>query len=271
MYEAPETIEWDPHFVYPIHHAEHAKLDTKQRLAIQHFAEMAKRLVKKRDHFRSRLASLPRSAFGVRFQPDAEMQDEIFDQVHSFFSHLYDTLSALASVHGRIKVFTQDPSIKGVEAFLDWWSTGLPFLNQPESARVLRVGRDFRTVLAHPQQKAVFDWSTRSLVDVATIVIVLHGEQSSKGNVPEGATRMISDPTRWIFESPSMDSVIGALLTLTSLTFHTMPGTFPLPEGEERCTVEADGFGSAYLPRLAEQVRAAGMADPTVAHLLADS
>lgn len=261
-------IRWDPDFVYPIHHAEHARLDPKQRLAVQHYTEMVKRLVGKRDAYFDQVDGIPPSALGIRLRPDAATQDRLFDLSHSFFAHLYDTLSALASIHGRVKIFQTSPSIKGVEAFLEWWNKDLGYLQSGDSHDVLLSARNFRTVLAHPQQKAVFDWGTHGFQDSGTIAVVLFGEQSSKGNVPEGAARHPDDASRWYFQAPDMNLVLAALQRLTSITFHTMVGQFPLSPEEETCTWEADGFGSSFWPRLAEQIRAAARLDVGTRHLV---
>lgn len=262
----PEAIKWS-NFVYPIHHAEHAKLDRKQRQAVQHYAEMAQRLVKKRDQYRSRVASIPRSGLGVSLRPDAEMQEDLFELTHAFFEHLYSTLGALASVHGRIKVFGVDPPISSVEKFLAWWSTRSSFWKQEESVSLLLQARNFRTLLAHPQQQVVFNWGTRTLMDLWTVVVVLDGEASSAGRIPTGAVPDALDQSKWEFQAPNMSDVLDALLTLTSMTFHVMPATFPLPLDEETCTWEADGFGSAPAIALEKLIEKAASQDPSAFHV----
>ncbi len=251
----PENIAWSS-FAYPIHHAEHAKLDGKQRQAIQHYAEMVRRLLKRRDEYRLRVERIPITGLGIEMHPDVETQDELFDLTQSFFEHTYSTLGGLASVHGRIKVFGEDPPISSVEKFLGWWSNLPSFLNQEKALSLLCEARDFRTILAHPQQQVVFDWGTATLPGAESVVIVLHGEASSKGNVPSGAESVAGqlNPRSWWFQSPSMNDVLGALLTLTSMTFHLMPAKFLLQPEEETCTWEADGFGSAPGIALQKQV-----------------
>ena len=263
----PEDIEWS-NFVYPIHHAEHAKLDRKQRQGIQHYAEMVQRLIKKRDHYRALVDKIPRTGLGVPLHPDGETQDELFELTHSFYEHLYSTLGGLASVHGRIKVFGVDPPISSVEKFLGWWSIQSSFWKQEESVSLLRQARDFRAILAHPQQQVVFNWGTIALIETKNVVVVLHGGASSKGNFPSGASSDALDPMKWWFQSPSMDNVLDALLTLTSITFHIMPGKFPLQPEEETCTWEADGFGSAPAIALQKVITEAAARDPSVSHLL---
>lgn len=261
-----EAITWSS-FVYPIHHAEHAKLDRKQRQAVQHYAEMVQRLVKKRDQYRSRVASIPRSGLGISLQPNAEVQEDLFEITHAFFEHLYSTLGALASVHGRIKIFGVDPPISSVEKFIAWWSARSSFWKQEESVSLLLQARNFRTLLAHPQQQVVFNWGTRTLVDLRTVAVVLHGEASSKGGIPTGAVPASIDQSEWVFQAPNMSDVLDALLTLTSVTFHGMAGAFPLPLEEETCTWEADGFGSAPAIALQELIAEAAGQDPSALHV----
>jgi hypothetical protein len=269
MLVEPELIKWNPHFVYPIHHAEHARLDSKQRQAVQHYAEMAQRLIKKRDQYRIRVADIPRSSFGVHLHPSPEVQDELFELTHAFFEHAYATIGALASVHGRVKVFGVDPPIGSVEKFLEWWQKQHQFLKQEESLAILLGARNFRTVLAHPQQHTVFDWGTRSTPE-ATVKVVLHGERSSTGKLPVGAATDSADADRWEFEAPDMSEVLFGLMILTSVTFHVMPGTFPLEEGESTCTWEADGLGSSYWIALDKQIADLAWSDPALAHLRKD-
>jgi hypothetical protein len=263
----PEDIRWDPHFVYPIHHAEHARLDAKQRQSVQHFAEMAQRLVRKRDQYRARVLGIPRTGLGLRAHPTPELQDELFEMTHAFFEHLYATLGALASVHGRVKIFNVDPPISSVERFLAWWATQGAFFKQEESLEILVRARNFRNLIAHPQQNVVFDWGTHAIAE-DNVKIVLHGEVSSAGNVPTGAARDGSHPRLWIFEAPSLDEVVFGLMILTSITFHLMPGTFPLEDGESTCTWEAEGLGSAYWIALQERIAQSARSDPSVAHLV---
>lgn len=260
-----ETITWSS-FVYPIHHAEHAKLDRKQRQAVRHYAEMVQRLVKKRDQYRSRVASIPRSGLGISLQPNAEMQEDLFEIAHGFFEHLYSTLGALASVHGRIKVFGVDPPISSVEKFLAWWASRPNFWKQEQAVSLLLEARNFRTLLAHPQQQVVFDWGTRTLVEMRTVAVVLHGEASSKGAIPTGAVLDSIDQSEWVFQAPDMSVVLDALLTLTSVTFHRMAGAFPLTSEEETCTWEADGFGSAPAIALQKLIAEAVGQDPVAPH-----
>jgi len=250
----PADIEWS-NFGYAIHHAEHSKLDGKQRQAVQHYTEMTQRLIKKRDHYQARVAAIPRSGLGISLRLDPVMQDEFYELTQSFFEHAYSTVSALASVHGRVKIFSKDDvPIKSVERYLDWWSKQPSFLNQEASVEILLQSRDFRTILSHPQQIAVFNWGTLADRQENTVRIVLHGEVSSMGSIPVGSSAEPGNSARWFFEAPSMNRFLWALLNLTSLMFHAMPGTFPLDPEDEICTWEADGFGSAPAIALAKLV-----------------
>lgn len=246
----PEEVVWS-NFVYPIHHAEHAKLNQKQRQAVLHYQECAKRLLRRRDEYRATVAALPRSAFGVELTPSDSDREELFDKTQLFFAQSYTALGALASVHGRIRVFETDPPISGVEKFLTWWTTLGAFLWKEDSLAILKQARDFRTVLEHPQQIAVYNWRTHTYHGDRTVYVVLHGEVSSSGKGPEGSN-LDEDRVGWSFHAPNMDMVVWALLNLTSLTFHAMAGRYPLPEDESTCTWEADGFGSAPFVKLEE-------------------
>lgn len=228
---------------YATHNADHVKLNPAQRLSVQHLREQLSRLLRKRDAYAAFVRSARDSPLGLGKQPTTDEQEIAYELTQGFFEQVYATLSALASVHGRIRLHLAqtEPPINSNDKFLTWWETvGSNGWLSPQ-VETLRAARDFRTVFMHPQMWPVFDWATVSLQD--DIRVVLHGAESSKGNVPVGVVRVAST-AHWEFFAPDMDEVLQAFEQLCHATFGPIFTWYPVDEGAVACTWEPDGIGS---------------------------
>ncbi|WP_152926161.1 hypothetical protein [Microbacterium sp. GCS4] len=239
---------------YATHNADHVRLNPAQRLAVQHLREQLRRLLRKRNAYASFIRAAANSPMGLGKQPTPDEQDVAYELTQGFFEQVYATLSALASVHGRIRVHLaqSEPPINSNDKFLTWWeSVGAEgWLSSP--LETLRASRDFRTVFMHPQMWPVFDWGTLSTGD--DIRVVLHGAQSSKGNIPPGSTRA-TQPAYWEFFAPDMDEVLGAFEQLCHATFGPMFTWYPQDEHATACVWEPDGIGSTIGDAAAKALR----------------
>lgn len=245
---------------YATHNADHVKLNPAQRLAVQHLREQLGRLLRKRDAHASFVRSAGDTPMGLRKQPTSGQQDIAYELTQGFFEQVYATLSALASVHGRIRVHLaeKEPPINSNDKFLNWWETvGKNGWLSPE-INTLRAARDFRTVFMHPQMWPVFDWATVSSHD--DIRVVLHGAESSQGNVPVGAARA-AHSAGWEFFAPDMDEVLEAFEQLCQATFGPIFTWYPHDEDATPCTWEPDGVGSSIGDVAAKALRQSFSAD----------
>lgn len=243
-----------PRLNYATHNADHVKLNPAQRLAVQHLREQLRRLLRKRDAYASFIRSAESSPMGLGKQPTLDQQDIAYELTQGFFEQVYATLSALASVHGRIRVHLAqtEPPINSNDKFLTWWETvgSEGWLSSP--LETLRASRDFRTVFMHPQMWPVFDWGTVSSGD--DIRVVLHGAESSKGNIPPGASRATHN-AYWEFFAPDMDEVLEAFEHLCHATFGPIFTWYPQDEHATPCTWEPDGIGSTIGDAAAKALR----------------
>lgn len=228
---------------YATHNADHVELNPAQRLAVQHLREQLARLLRKREAYASFIRSARTSPMGLGKQPTPDEQDIAYELTQGFFEQVYATLSALASVHGRIRLHLAqtEPPIKSNDKFLNWWETVGSNGWLSTQIDTLRAARDFRTVFMHPQMWPVFDWGTVSSRD--DIRVLLHGAESSRGNIPDGASRA-ADPSNWAFFAPDMDEVLEAFEQLCHATFGPIFTWYPQDERAVPCTWEPDGAGS---------------------------
>lgn len=228
---------------YATHNADHVELNPAQRLAVQHLREQLRRLVRKRDAYAAFIRSADDSPMGLTKQPTPDQQDSAYELNQGFFEQVYATLSALASVHGRIRLHLADtePPINSNDKFLDWWENVGQDGWLSLSISAIRAARDFRTVFMHPQMWAVFDWGTFGTHD--DVRVVLHGAESSRGNIPPGATR-VADTANWEFYAPDMNEVLEAFEQLLQATFGLIFTWYPEAESASPCTWEPDGIGS---------------------------
>lgn len=197
---------------------------------------------------------------GFGKKPTSQQQDVAYELTQSFFEQAYATLSALASVHGRIRVHVDqpEPPIKSNDKFLAWWRNGRMGESLASSLDTLCASRDFRTVFMHPQMWPVFDWGTASVGE--DLRVVLHGAESSKGNTPPGASRAARSG-HWEFVAPDMDAVLEAFEQLCDATFGPIFTWHPEDERATPCTWEPDGIGSTIGDRAAEVLREAVSSD----------
>lgn len=252
VYSVPRHEVAKEHFNYPIHHAEHARLNKGQRLAVQHYGESVYRLVRKRDAYRRLIESMPISPLGTHRIVTADGQHEVFDATQSYFDQLYTTLSALASVQHRCgHVWApRVPPTRSVEKYIGWWADHSEFMFQDEVIPALEAARDYRTLTVHSQQKPVFDWRTLGYgPPTHAIGIVLFGQVSSSGNPPDGAFLLEEVDTQWEMPAPNMDDSLWAMLILSGMVFHILAGTIPIDDGidcswsdMERERARAEGF-----------------------------
>lgn len=256
---------------YATHNADHIYLNPAQRLAVQHLREQLNRLLRKRDAYLAFIDSVDDSPMGLGKKPNAHQQDIAYELTQSFFDQVYATLSALASVHGRIRLYPdlQEAPINSNERFLEWWDkvNAGGFLDGP--LELLAAARDFRTVFVHPAQWPLFDWKTHGTPD--HILVTIYGSESSRGNIPQGATRL-DDGVTWEFEAPPMDGLLWAFERLCGASFAPIFTWYPPEEGVTACTWEPDGVGSSIGDAAASSLRdalAANDFDPRVRAMLA--
>lgn len=229
--------------VYATHNADHVNLNPAQRLAVQHLREQLGRLLRKRDAYAAFIRTADDSPLGVGKRPSRDQQDVAYELTQGFFEQVYATLSALASVHGRIRLHLSEtePPINSNDKFLNWWESVAE--NGWLALRVdtVRAARDFRTVFMHPQMWPVFDWGTAGAQD--DIRVVLHGAESSKGNIPVGADRS-GDGTTWEFFAPDMDEVLEAFEQFCHATFGPIFSWYEEDKYATACSWEPDGVGT---------------------------
>jgi hypothetical protein len=282
MYERV-IAEWDAdaapaidefQLLHATHNADHSELTDDQRLAVQHYREALIRLQRKQAGFDEFVDGLPLTPMGLARRTTPRQQDTIFEMTSGFFDQVYSTLSALASVHSRLRPLPgfREPPTRTNEKFLKWWTEVISSRSGLSALQILLDARDYRTLNAHPQQFAVFDWQTIAFGS-REMRVLLTGRQSSTGNVPEGAERLARDTTRWIMLAPSMREVVRAFHTLTVYTFGALPSLYPLDEDDEFCAWEPDGHGSGPGVDVAEAVQQllAGLDDEDAWRLLAPS
>lgn len=240
--------------IYATHNADHVALNPAQRLAVQHLREQLGRLLRKRDAYASMIRSAGDSPLGLGKRPTSDQQDVAYELTQGFFEQVYATISALASVLGRIRLHlaATEPPINSNDRFLDWWETVSQGPILTRAIEVLRASRDFRTVFMHPQMWPVFDWGTAGTPD--DIRVVLHGSESSRGNIPVGASR-IAGSANWSFVAPDMDEVLEAFEQLCHATFGPIFSWYPESEDAYVCTWEPDGVGSTIGDVAAKAIR----------------
>lgn len=251
--------------IYATHNADHSNLSDDQHLAVQHYREALVRLHRKQVAYEGYVASTTLTPLGLARRLSARQQDTVYELTTGFFDQVYSTLSALASVHSRLRPIRGygEPPTRTNEKFLKWWTEVIGSSRGEDATETLMNARNFRTLNAHPQQFAVFDWQTVSF-GADEVRVVLVGRESSAGNVPEGAHRQATHPEMWRMIAPAMSDVIEAFYVLSSYTFGALSDLFPLEDEDQFCTWEADGHGSgpglAVLAALLTAMRA--MTDP---------
>lgn len=239
----PAVSEFE--LMYATHNADHSQLTNDQRLAVQHYRETLVRLHRKRASYDTFVASIPLTPMGLSRRVTPAQQDTLYELASGFFDQVYSALSALASVHSRLRPLPgfREPPTRTNEKFLKWWEEVVSSDKGEKAVRALFEARDYRTLNAHPQQFAVFDWQTISFGAVE-VRVLLTGRQSSSGNIPGGAVRLARDAEQWVLPAPAMDQVVSAFHTLTVYTFGALPSLYPLNEDQEFCAWEPDGHGS---------------------------
>jgi len=240
---------------YATHNADHVDLNPAQRLAIQHLREQLLRLVRKRTAYYGHIDSIRFSPLGVGRQPTPVQQEIAYELTQGFFEQVYATLSALASVHGRIRLFPDlsEAPIRSNDRFLSWWElVSAEGWMLSESIAHLQAARNFRTIFMHPQMWPLFDWRTVAAGD--EIDVVLYGSESSKGTIPPGSERS-QEPTVWEFYAPGMDAVIWSFEQLCLATFGPIFSWYPSDEEAVACLWEPDGAGSTIGDEAAMSLR----------------
>ncbi|NUJ88401.1 hypothetical protein HOW07_10310 [Plantibacter sp. MCCC 1A11337] len=246
--------------IYATHNADHVELNPAQRMAVQHLREQLGRLLRRRDAFASLIRSTSEAPMGLSKQPNAEQQDSAYELTQGFFEQYYAALSALASVHGRIRLYLshKEAPINSNDKFLDWWEVVGQNTRLDDRMDALRAARDFRSIFMHPQMWSIFDWATVSSRD--EIRVVLHGAESSNRNVPQGASR-VGSSANWEFVAPDMDEVLEGFELLCQATFLPIFTWYPEAESASPCVWEPDGVGSSIGDGAARVIRNALVAD----------
>lgn len=255
---------------YATHNADHVDLNPAQRMAVQHLREQLRRLLRKRDAYLAFIRSVADSPMGLGKRPTEHEQDVAYESTQGYFEQVYATLSALASVHGRIKLYPEldDAPIRSNEKFLLWWEKVDEGGWLADAITYLGEARDYRTVLMHPAMWSLYDWRTVGTPDY--IHVVLYGSESSTGNIPPGSTRL--DGGTWEFVAPEMDATLWAFEKLCTASFAPIFTWYPDQTEATTCTWEPDGVGSTIGVDAAEALRDALKAedfDPEARALLA--
>ncbi len=229
---------------YATHNVDHVHLNPAQRMAIQHLREQLRRLLRKRDAYLAFIQSVDLGPMGLGKRPTPTQQDVAYELTQGFFEQVYATLSALASVHSRIRLYpsVDEAPIRSNEKFLAWWDKVNEGGWLTDAISYLGEARDYRTVFMHPAMWSLFDWRTVGTVDY--IYVVLYGSQSSNGNIPPGSERSEHDQSVWEFIAPDMDAMLWSFEKLCSASFGPIFTWYP-DDVESTCTWEPDGIGSS--------------------------
>lgn len=262
MSAAPAMIRFMPseispllrRHIYATHNADHANLNPAQHMAVQHYREQIARLVRKAETYSKFVATVGDSPLIREKRPSADQQDIAYELTQSFFDQVYATLSALASVHGRIRLlpYGPEPPTKSNDKFLSWWDVVLEGDWLKEHILTLKNARDFRTVFVHPQQWPIFDWGT--VGHDGSLSVFLHGAPSSNGRTPPGSETS-PNGREWRFIAPQMPEILSAFEALSTASFGPIISLFPLPADEETCLWEPDGWGSSIGDAAAQTIR----------------
>ncbi|WP_141097133.1 hypothetical protein [Microbacterium sp. AISO3] len=257
--------------IYATHNADHVDLNPAQRMAVQHLREQLLRLLRKRDTYLAFVESVESSPLGVGKRPTPAEQDIAYELTQGYFEQVYATLSALASVHGRIRLYPElkEAPISSNEKFLLWWEKVREGGWVTDAIEFLAEARDFRTVFMHPAMWSLYDWRTVGTAD--DVRIVLFGSESSSGNIPPGSVRSDGGGA-WQFVAPEMDAMLWAFEKLCSASFGPIFTWYPAESDPSTCTWEPDGVGSTIGDGAARALRDALSAhdlDPHVKVLLA--
>lgn len=219
------------------HNAEHVKLSNAQRQDVQNLNETFGALARKSAAITAAATSWNLDAFG-QARPSSMDQQDFFYLHREFFDLAYSTLSTLAACLNRLTKLVQGVKWSSNEKFLGWLRVQFPGRIQDQQVDALLAARDFRTIYTHPGQWKPVDWGTEGSGDLARVV--LHGTHPP---IPPGVELIDDVPGGWYFPAPNTIRVLAAFEFVTVRFFGQLPGFYP-PD-HQRCTWEADGFGSA--------------------------
>lgn len=199
---------------YWMHEPEHWSVSDKEQRALADLDEALRRLIGKRDAVENaRRGFIPVSSLDTETKPRNEVQVALFEATQDFYLTYYATLSSFVSVLTRFKAELGSVPHASNQRFLTWLETHalLPEITIP----LLQEARQFRAVLDHKASHQPYEWGTTMAVTDARVL--LYGEASQNGSIPEGAMRILGglddfpEGTGWTFVAPDEDRVLAAL------------------------------------------------------------
>lgn len=173
------------------------------------------RLLKKRDAIETaRRAFAPASSMVTDHHPVNAVQEALFESTQDFFLAYYATLSSFASFLSRFnRELGSNVPYRSNQKFLEWLK---PFaLFREEAIPLLEEARNFRTLLDHKADHLPYEWGT--VVVQGFVRIMLHGQASPRGVIPNGAMRELAgldslpEGHEWTFIAPDEDRVLSSL------------------------------------------------------------
>lgn len=207
---------------YWMHEPEHWSVSDKEQRALADLDEALRRLVGKRNTVETaRRAFVPVSSLDTESRPRNEVQVALFEATQDFYLNFYATLSSFVSVLTRFKDELGDVPHTSNQKFLTWLETHA--LMHEIAIPLLQEARQFRAVLDHKASHQPYEWGTTMAESGARIV--LHGESSRNGSIPDGALRVIDglddfpEETGWTFVAPDEDKVLAALAVQLNAIF----------------------------------------------------
>ena len=197
-----------------MHEPEHWTVSDKEGRALADLDEALRRLVGKRDSVETaRRAFMPASSLDTEPRPRDDVQVALYEATQDFYLNFYAALSSFVSALTRFKDALGEVPHTSNQKFLVWLET---YALMPEIAiPLLQEARQFRAVLDHKASHQPYEWGTTSTESGTRVM--LYGESSRSGSIPDGALRVIDglDPdfpedTSWTFVAPDEDGVLAA-------------------------------------------------------------
>jgi hypothetical protein len=199
---------------YWMHEPEHWTVSDREQTALADLDEALRRLIGKRNVVETaRRAFVPVSTLDTESRPPDQVQVALFEATQDFYLTFYATLSSFVSALTRFKDALGDVPHVSNGKFLTWLETRalMPEITIP----LLQEARQFRAILDHKASHQPYKWGTTMAESGARVM--LHGECSRNGNIPDGALRVIDgldefpEETGWTFVAPDEDRVLAAL------------------------------------------------------------
>lgn len=187
-----------------------------QEVTLLNFFEGIRTLIQRRDYIDDIREQILAQNKGNR-TPTSSQQTRVYRVVSSYFDEYYTTLSKLSGVNSRFTgIFSKNFSENA--PFLTWLGDRYSFPEPLQST--LTAARQFRALLAHPQQFPSYEWATA--IDPGSgglLRLSLWGPFGrGKNPIPPGAQdNSISAPNLpegWNFVAPDEVDVTNSLATV---------------------------------------------------------